>query len=104
MNEKLILDILGQIEGRLLWLLVKLILAGVIVMMLKGFIQSVVAYLQFALNRRLGLGVKVKIRGVAGKITDYNLRWIIVATEEGEEIIATRRWHFEKWTTLNGKK
>lgn len=102
MNEKqLILEIANQIEPQLFFLLLKLLTIGVIVLMLKGFVESVVAYIQFRLNPRLAIGVKVRVRDKEGIITGCTLNWIFVKHDKGTEIILIRRWRFEKWSLLN---
>jgi len=101
MSEKVILDVLNQIEGRLLWLILKLILAGIILLVIKSFIESMVAYILLTSNKHLGIGVPIKVRGVEGKIVRYGWRMIFVETVEGEEIILTKKWQNEKWTLLN---
>lgn len=96
-----ILNIVNQIESEAFWLLLKLIGVGIVLLALKGWMEGVVAYIQFRLNRRLGLGVKVRVRGAEGKIIDYNLSWILVETKSGIEIISMKRQRFEKWTLLS---
>lgn len=102
MIEKQLLNIINQIGSEAFWILLKLIGIGVAILVIKGFIESVAAYIQLRLDERLNIGVKVRVRGVEGKITDYNLSWIIVKHEKGVEVILTRRWRFEKWTIING--
>ena len=104
MINKQVLEIVNQIEPTLFWLLLKFIAVGIIVLTLKGYIESVVAYIQFRLDKRLGLGVKVRIRGIEGKIIDYSFSWILIEHKDGIEIISMRRAKFEKWTLLqNGQ-
>lgn len=100
MNEKIILDIVNQIEPQLFFLLLKFIGVGIVLLVIKGYIESVAAYIQFRLDKRLGLGVKVKVRGIEGKIVDYSFSWILIEHEKGIEIISMKRAKFEKWTLL----
>lgn len=102
MNEKVILDIIQQIEPQLFWLLLKLFIAGIGVLLLKGFAESITAYVQFRLDKRLGVGVKVRLRGFEGKIIDYNFSWVFIKVESGIELVVMKRWRFEKWAVLNG--
>jgi len=104
MIDKQVLEIVNQIEPTLFWLLIKFIAVGIIVLILKGYIESAVAYIQFRLDKRLGLGVKVKVRGIEGKIIDYSFSYILVEHKAGIEIISMRRAKFEKWALLqNGQ-
>ncbi|MEA3223333.1 MAG: mechanosensitive ion channel [Thermodesulfobacteriota bacterium] len=103
MSEKTILELVTKIEPQIFLLLLKLLAVGVIVLMFKGFVESVVAYLQIRLDKRLGLGVRVRVRGVEGKIIDYNLSWIVIETKEGSIIVSVRRWRWEQWALLNGE-
>ena len=83
-------------------MLLKLIGVGIILLVIKGYIESVAAYIQFRLDKRLNLEVKVRVRGIEGKIVAYNMAWIFVKHKEGMEIILIRRWRFEKWCIING--
>ena len=88
MNEQLILKIIESVEPQLFWLLLKFITIGVVLLIIKGYIESMAAYIQFRLDKRLGLGVKVKVRGIEGKIIDYSFSWILIKHEDGTEIIS----------------
>jgi len=101
MTEKTILNIISNLEPHLFFLLFKLLLAGFAVLFLKAILENLVAYVQFSSNKRLGIGVKVRVRGKPGKISWFNLRWIFVHTQDGEEIIAMKRWMYEQWAVLN---
>ena len=98
--EKQILEIVGQIQSGAFWLLLKLIGVGIILLVIKGYIESVAAYIQFRLDKRLGLGVKVRVRGIEGKIVEYSFSWVLIEHEKGIEIISMKRAKFEKWTLL----
>ena len=100
MPDKIILNILNQIEGQMLWLLVKLIAAGVFALMIKGFVQRTAAYLQFRMDKNLGVGVKVKVHGTEGEIADYNMRWIFIKTDQGKEIIPIKDFLKERWILI----
>jgi len=102
MDEKVILDAISKIEPQVFWALLKLFGVGIIVLVLKGFIENIAAYVQFRLDKRLGLGVKVQVRGIEGKIVDYDFSWINIKTKDGMEIVAIKRWRMEKWMLVNG--
>jgi hypothetical protein len=104
MNEQLILKIVESIEPQLLWLFLKLIAIGIVLLVLKGYIESAAAYINFRLDKRLGLGVRVRVRGIEGKIIDYSFSYILIEHKDGIEIISMRRAKFERWTLLNGAK
>lgn len=100
MNEKILLDILNQVEGQMLWLLVKLMVVGVIILMLKSFMQRIVAYIGFRINKQLGKRSKVRIRGIEGEIEDFDTKWIYVKTNQGMELIPIENWKKEKWALI----
>lgn len=102
MNEKVIVDIVNRIEPELFWLVLKFIVIGILLLIMKGYIESIAAYIAFRLEKRLGQGVKVRVRGTEGKIIDYNFSWIFIMTESGMEIISMKRWRFETWAVVNG--
>ena len=104
MTEQVILDAVSKIEPELFWMIVKLFGVGIAILILKGFIENIVAYIQFRFDRRLSIGVKVKIRGVAGEITDYTFSWVFVKTDEGVILVAIKRWRFEAWQLLKEVK
>jgi hypothetical protein len=103
MNEQLILKIIESVEPQLFWLFLKFMTIGIVLLMVKSYIESIAAYIQFRLDKRLGLEVKIRVRGIEGKIVGYNLSWIFIKHKEGMEIILMRRWRFEKWAIINGE-
>jgi hypothetical protein len=103
MNEQLILNILNQIETQAIWLIVKAMLVIIVVLILQGFAQRVAAYIQFRFSKKLGTGIRVRVQGIEGKIEDYNLRWIIIKTDSGMEMLPIKGWQGEKWTLLDSK-
>lgn len=100
--EKQVLEIINQIEPQLFWLLLKFIGIGIVLLVIKGHMESMAAYINFRLDKRLGLDVKVQVRGIKGKIIDYNFSWILIKHKDGTELISMRRFRFEKWALLNG--
>lgn len=102
MKEQVILDIIQRIEPQLFWLFLKFIGVGVVLLVMKGYIESIAAYVQFRLQKKLGQDSRVRVRGKEGKIIDYNFSWIFVRTDDSVEIISMKRWRFEKWAVVNG--
>ena len=97
-----ILDALNAVELKVLYGIFKVTVAVGIALFLKARVENLVAYYQFMSNKRLGIGVKVKVRGEKGKIKDYDKKWIFVHNESGDEIIVPiKNWLSEKWTLLN---
>jgi hypothetical protein len=103
MNEQFMLKIAESVEPELLWLFLKFMTIGIVLLVIKGYIEGMAAYIAFRLDKRLNLEVKVRVRGIEGKIVGYNPSWIFVKHKEGMEIILMRRWRFEKWTIINGE-
>ena len=104
MTEQVVLDAVSKIEPELFWMIVKLFGVGILILVLKGFMENVVAYTQFRIDKRLGIGVGVKIRGTEGQIIDYTFSWVFVETDEGIILVAIRRWRFEAWQLLKEVK
>lgn len=104
MTEQIILDAVSKIEPELFWMIVKLFGVGVLALILKGFMENLVAYMQFRWDRRLGLRVPVRVRGVEGEIVDYSFSWIFIATDTGLILVAIKRWRLEAWQVLNKKE
>ena len=104
MSEKVILDIISDIEPQIFLMLVKLLIAGFIAMFIVNWLKNMVEYFRFTTNKFLGIGVRVNVRGKNGKIAWYNTRWILVRTSEGEIAISISRWRIEQWTILNNEK
>jgi len=104
LTDKLIIDLISKLELPIFYLLLKIMLAGVALLLVKGILENIVAWIQFSLNKRLGIGVRVMVRGKVGKISWFNSKWIFVKTDDGEIIIPTRRWTLEQWMVLNNNK
>ena len=101
--EKEALQVLDTIEPRLYWFLAKLVVALILALVAKARIENIVAYIMFRMNKDLGKGVHIRVRGIEGKIAHFNTQWIYVTTDQGQEIISMARWKFEKWTLINSK-
>ena len=98
------MEALNAVEIKVLYGIVKVVVAIGIAMFFKARIENWVAYYQFMSNKRLGNGVKILVRGKKGKIRDYDKKWIFVDTDEGEIIIPIKSWLSEKWMLLrNGE-
>jgi hypothetical protein len=103
MNEQFILKIVKSVEPELFWLFLKFMIIGIILLVIKGYIENIVAYIAFRLDKRLGLEVKVRVNGIEGKIVDYNFSWIFIKTESGMELVVMKRWRLSKWAIINGE-
>jgi hypothetical protein len=100
--QKEVLEVLNAVELTIWITLAKVMLATGIVLFMKSVIERWVAYYQFMSNKRLGIGVKVEVRGKLGKISDYTRKWIFIRCENGNDIIIPiKNWLSEKWTLLN---
>ena len=100
--ETEIMEALNAVELKVLYGIFKVTVAVGVALFLKARIENLVAYYQFMSNKRLGIGVKVKVRNERGKIKDYDKKWIFIHNEDGDEIIVPiKNWLSEKWTLLN---
>jgi len=104
MTEQTILTAIKQIEPQIFWLFIKLVVASFLILLLKSWLENMVAYFRFTTNKFLGIGVRINVRGKNGKIAWYNTKWIMIKTDEGEIAILMKRWYFEQWTILNNEK
>lgn len=101
MTEKqIIMEIIQSVKPELIMMLVYVCIAAFLILILKGVIESVVAYFFFTINKQLGLNAKVEVRGKTGIITDFNLRWIIVRTSTGIELVKMKYWEKEQWSII----
>ena len=101
MNEsKIILGIIQDVKPELWWMLFISCVAIIAALILKNFLESIVAYIIFRWDKNLGVGVKVNVRDIDGKITKYNIRFITVATEDRDILIPMSRWKYEKLSIL----
>ena len=94
--EKQILEIVGQVQTEAFWLLLKLIGVGIILLIIKSYIEKTVTYLLFRWDKDMGVGVKIFARGQEGIIKDFNLSCIYIECNDRIIIIRTRRWLYEK--------
>lgn len=101
MNEKIILEIVNQVEPELFWMALKLVGAGIVLLVVKGYVEKIAAYLQFRWNKNLNVGVKVFVRGQEGIIENYNLSSIFVRTKDKTIIVNMRRWFYEGFALMN---
>lgn len=60
----------------------KLVGVGVVLLVVKGYMEKIAAYLQFCWNKNLNVGVKVFVRGQEGVIENYTLSSIFVRTKD----------------------
>ena len=100
--QKEVLDIMQAIKAEAVWALVVVFASTGLALFLKSILESTVAYFLFMINKRLGINVKVEVRGTKGIITAYNKRWIFVKTFENDEIlIPIKNWQLEEWKLLD---
>ena len=86
----------------LTWGLILSLAAAGAALFLKNILENGVSYFLFMINKRLGINVRVEVRGTKGTITGYNKRWIFIKTDVGDEIIIPiKHWQSEKWKLLN---
>jgi len=96
MNEKIVLDIINSVSSELWWMFAKLFVAAIIVMALKNVVISLAGMIRFAISKKLGVGVHVKVNGGDGVIEDYNWKWIVIRKKGGDEMLVP----MEKWQSL----
>jgi hypothetical protein len=105
--QKEVIDLFNLLKTEaamlLAWGLVLSFAAAGVAIFLKNILENGVSYFLFMINKRLGINVRVEVRGHKGTITAYNKRWIFIKTDEGQHeiIIPIKNWQSEKWTLLN---
>lgn len=100
--QKLVEMFKNEASMLLTWGLVLSFAAAGIALFLKNILENGVSYFLFMINKRLGINVRVEVRGTKGTITGYNKRWIFIKTDADDEIIIPiRNWQSEKWKLLN---
>ncbi|MCK4897744.1 MAG: mechanosensitive ion channel [Anaerolineales bacterium] len=104
--QKEVLEIFNMFKTEaamlLAWGLVLSLTAAGVAIFLKNVLENGVSYFLFMVNKRLGINVRVEVRGTKGTITGYNKRWIFIKTDVGDEIIIPiKNWQSEKWKLLN---
>jgi hypothetical protein len=86
----------------LTWGLILSFTATGIALFLKNVLESLVSYWLFMINKRLGINVRVEVRGKTGTIIGFNKRWIFIKTDDNDEIIIPiKNWQSERWTLLD---
>ena len=96
MNEQVVLDIINSVSAELWWMFAKLFVAAIILMSLKNIVMSLAGMIRFAISKKLGVGVHVKVNGGDGVIEDYNWKWIVIRKKGGDEMLVP----MEKWQSL----
>ncbi len=98
--EQQILNLITKVEPTAWWFVFKLMVAGVIIMLIKSVGESIVSYLQFLTNKRINIGVKVRVRGVVGVVDWFNIKWIMLKTKKGLQLIPMKYWQKEVWEVI----
>ncbi len=99
MNEKVVLDIINSVSSELWWLFAKLFVAAVIIMTLKNVVMNLAGMFRFAISKKLGVGVHVKVNGGEGVIVDYNWRAIVLRLKgtADEMLVPMEKWQALTW-------
>lgn len=96
MDEKIVLEIINSVSAELWWTFAKLFVAAIIILTLKNVVMSLAGMVRFAISKKLGVGVHVKVNGGDGVISNYNWKWIFIRKQGGDEMLVP----MEKWQTL----
>jgi len=96
MNEQVVLDIINSVSAELWWMFAKLFVAAIILMSLKNIVMSLAGMIRFAISKKLGVGVHVKVNGGDGVIANYTWKWIVIRKQGGDEMLVP----MEKWQSL----
>jgi len=105
MGQKEMMEIMTAVKPQLWWFLFQTLIAFGVMLALKNFIDSMVAYFYFMVNKRLSINVKVEVRGKRGVITGFTRRWIFIRTDDNCDVLVNmRRWEYEQWLIVDPYK
>jgi hypothetical protein len=97
-----VLQVVNAIKADAMWALIVVLTSTGVALFLKSILESTVAYFLFMINKRLGINVRVEVRGKKGTIVGYNKRWIFIKTDDKDEIIIPiKNWQSERWMLLD---
>jgi len=96
-----VLKVINLIDTKILILLLKIFIAGLICLVLKNIAESVYSYFEFRSNKYVCIGRKVNVDGFQGVIVDISPRFIIVANSKETRLIVTSLWKSYNWSFHN---
>jgi len=96
-----ILTLINLIDAKIVALLIKIFVAGLIYIILKNIAESVYAYFEFRSNRYVCIGRQVDVDGFQGVIVDISPRFIIVSNNKETKLIVTSLWKTHNWSFHN---
>lgn len=107
--DQQIIKIIDSMEPRLWWFLVKLMLVAILGLLSKTFIENLVAYIMFRLNKNIGRKTRVIINGKEGHISYFDLQFIYIRFKDHNEMfIPIAKWKNQNWEVIdverNGEK
>lgn len=98
--DKVITQIISQVDATLFLLLLKLFAVGVIALILKNKVENLSAYLIFRFNVHVGVGTWVEIYGRRGQIIEASMSTVTVEAEDGFLRIPMKAWRGSKYVVL----
>jgi len=98
MDPQVIIQMIGSISPYLYWLFLKLLIAFIIIKVLNEIVSNISSWFMFRMNNKINIGVKVQINGDVGVISGYDMRFIHIKTQKGDEmLIPITRWKMMSW-------
>jgi len=96
-----ILKVINFIDAKILILLIKIFVAGLLCLVLKNVAESIYSYFEFRSNRYVCIGRKVDVDGFQGVIVDISPRFIIISNNKETKLIVTSLWKAHNWSFHN---
>ena len=96
-----LLKVISLIDAKILILLLKIFVAGLVCIMLKNIAENIYSYFEFRSNKYVCIGRKVDVDGFQGVIVDISPRFIIVANNKETKLIVTSLWKNHNWSFHN---
>jgi len=95
-----ILAALYQIDDRMVWLAIKILVGAVIILLLKSFTENVASYILFRFDRYVGIGTPVELYNKKGRIQNATWFEITIETDCGFIRIPPKNWRSSKYIVL----
>jgi len=95
-----ILDVLYQIDEKMVWVGIKLLIGAVVILLLKIITENITSYLMFRIDRHVGIGTPVEVYGKKGRIREASWFEITIETDCGFIRIPPKHWRTSKYIVL----
>ena len=103
--DQQILQAVDSIEPRLWWFFIKLGMVAILGLLSKTFIENIVAYIMFRINKNIGRNTRVIINKKEGYISYFDLQFIYIKFKDHNEmLIPISKWKNNNWEIIDVEK